>query len=126
MLLSNGAFLLVYCNKIVELWTKRNFRCDCGNSKFGEFFCKLFPNKDIENADNSYNHNFKGSYCTCGRPYPDPDAEEQVEMIQCCICEDWFHEEHLGLESSGEVSSLCFHYGSQFFLFLFRCSLNFL
>ncbi|XP_050269010.1 uncharacterized protein LOC126713319 isoform X2 [Quercus robur] len=88
---------------IVELWTKRNFRCDCGNSKFGEFFCKIFPNKDIENAENSYNHNFKGSYCTCSRPYPDPDVEEQVEMIQCCICEDWFHEEHLGLEPSGEV-----------------------
>ncbi|KAI3690035.1 hypothetical protein L2E82_48010 [Cichorium intybus] len=25
------------------------------------------------------------------------DAEEQVEMIRCCICEDWFDEEHLGL-----------------------------
>ncbi|GFZ04991.1 PHD finger protein-like protein [Actinidia rufa] len=24
-------------------------------------------------------------------------------MIQCCICEDWFHEEHIGLESSDEV-----------------------
>ncbi|XP_062146768.1 uncharacterized protein LOC133854548 [Alnus glutinosa] len=24
-------------------------------------------------------------------------------MIQCCICEDWFHEEHLGLEPSDEV-----------------------
>uniref|UniRef100_A0A5B7BHT4 Putative E3 ubiquitin-protein ligase UBR7 n=1 Tax=Davidia involucrata TaxID=16924 RepID=A0A5B7BHT4_DAVIN len=90
-------------HEIVELWTKRNFRCDCGNSKFGEFFCKIFPNKDIENMENSYNHNFKGSYCTCGRPYPDPDVEEQVEMIQCCICEDWFHEEHLGLESSDEI-----------------------
>ncbi|KAK9275369.1 hypothetical protein L1049_022633 [Liquidambar formosana] len=90
-------------HEIVELWTKRNFRCDCGNSKFGEFFCKLLPNKDIENAENSYNHNFKGSYCTCKRPYPDPDVEEQVEMIQCCICEDWFHEEHLGLESSDEI-----------------------
>ncbi|XP_061374124.1 uncharacterized protein LOC133316398 [Gastrolobium bilobum] len=90
-------------HQIVELWTKRNFRCDCGNSKFGEFFCKIFPNKDVENVENSYNHNFKGSYCTCGRPYPDPDAEEQVEMIQCCICEDWFHEEHLGLESSDEI-----------------------
>jgi len=90
----------------VELWTKRNFRCDCGNSKFGEFYCKIFPNKDVENAGNSYNHNFKGSYCTCGRPYPDPDAEEQVEMIQCCLCEDWFHEEHLGLESSTEVGIL--------------------
>ncbi|KAF5938540.1 hypothetical protein HYC85_022799 [Camellia sinensis] len=92
-------------HEIVELWTKRNFRCDCGNSKFGEFFCKLFPNKDVENVENSYNHNFKGSYCTCGRPYPDPEAEEQVEMIQCCICEDWFHEEHIGLESSDEVCS---------------------
>lgn len=90
----------------MELWTKRNFRCDCGNSKFGEFFCKLFPNKDVENVENSYNHNFKGTYCTCGRPYPDPDAEEQVEMIQCCVCEDWFHEEHIGLDSSDEVGSL--------------------
>ncbi|CAA6671560.1 unnamed protein product [Spirodela intermedia] len=80
-------------HEVVELWTKRNFRCDCGNSKFG----------DPENSGNSYNHNFKGSYCICGRPYPDPEAEEQVEMIQCCICEDWFHENHLGLCSSGEV-----------------------
>ncbi|PKI45322.1 putative E3 ubiquitin-protein ligase UBR7 [Punica granatum] len=90
-------------HEIVELWTKRNFRCDCGNSKFGEFFCKLFPNKDTENVQNSYNHNFKGLYCTCGRPYPDPDLEDQVEMIQCCLCEDWFHEEHLGLDPSDEI-----------------------
>lgn len=90
-------------HEIVELWTKRNFRCDCGNSKFGEFFCKLSPNKDVENIENSYNHNFKGLYCTCGRPFPDPDVEEQLEMIQCCVCEDWFHEEHLGLGSSDEV-----------------------
>lgn len=90
-------------HEILELWTKRNFRCDCGNSKFGEFYCKLFANKDVENVKNSYNHNFKGSYCTCGRPYPDPDVEDQVEMIQCCVCEDWFHEEHIGLESSHEI-----------------------
>ncbi|CAN0840972.1 Putative E3 ubiquitin-protein ligase UBR7 [Linum grandiflorum] len=90
-------------HEIVELWTKRNFRCDCGNSKFGEFFCKLCPSKEVENVENSYNHNFKGLYCTCGRPYPDPDAEEQEEMIQCIICEDWFHEEHLGLESVNEI-----------------------
>ncbi|KAL2543735.1 PHD finger protein-related [Forsythia ovata] len=24
-------------------------------------------------------------------------------MIQCCICEDWFHEEHIGLQSSDEI-----------------------
>ncbi|KAK6158400.1 hypothetical protein DH2020_005714 [Rehmannia glutinosa] len=88
---------------IVELWTKRNFRCDCGNSKFGEFFCKLLASKDVENPNNVYNHNFKGTYCTCDLPYPNPDAEEQEEMIQCCICEDWFHEEHIGLQSSDKI-----------------------
>ena len=90
-------------HQIVELWTKRNFRCDCGNSKFGKFTCKLFPNKDAENTENSYNHNFKGLYCACDGPYPDPAAKEQLEMIQCCLCEDWFHLEHIGLESAAEV-----------------------
>lgn len=90
-------------HEIVELWTKRKFRCDCGNSKFGGHLCKLCPEKDSENPANSYNHNFKGSYCTCGRPYPDPEAKEQVEMIQCCICEDWFHEDHVGLNSIEEI-----------------------
>ncbi|KAL8053987.1 hypothetical protein ABFX02_05G108900 [Erythranthe guttata] len=90
-------------HEIVELWTKRNFRCDCGNSKFGEFFCKLSASKDVENSENLYNHNFKGTYCTCDLPYPDPNVEEQVEMIQCCICEDWFHEEHIGLQSSDKI-----------------------
>ncbi|KAI9401177.1 hypothetical protein POPTR_001G091600v4 [Populus trichocarpa] len=90
-------------HEIVELWTKRNFRCDCGNSKSGEFVCKLFPKKNVENAENSYNHNFKGLYCSCDRPYPDPDAKAQEEMIQCIMCEDWFHEEHLGLESFNEI-----------------------
>ncbi|KAF8413321.1 hypothetical protein HHK36_001299 [Tetracentron sinense] len=90
-------------HEIVELWTKRKFRCDCGNSKFGPFYCKLFANKDPENLENSYNQNFRGSYCTCSHPYPDPDTEEQREMIQCCICEDWLHEEHLGLESFDEI-----------------------
>uniref|UniRef100_A0A0E0PYN9 UBR-type domain-containing protein n=1 Tax=Oryza rufipogon TaxID=4529 RepID=A0A0E0PYN9_ORYRU len=90
-------------HEVVELWTKRKFRCDCGNSKFGSHVCKLCPEKDPENPANSYNHNFKGSYCTCGRPYPDPEAEKQVEMIQCCICEDWFHEDHIGLNSIEEI-----------------------
>lgn len=95
---------MVLCfGKVVELWTKRKFCCDCGNSKFGEFSCKLHPDKEPVNNENSYNHNFRGSYCTCGRPYPDPDAKEQIEMIQCCICEDWFHDNHLGLSSPDEV-----------------------
>ncbi|XP_020775229.1 putative E3 ubiquitin-protein ligase UBR7 isoform X2 [Boleophthalmus pectinirostris] len=81
---------------IVELFTKRNFRCDCGNSKFGEFKCQLIPTKDAENVKNQYNHNYHGSYCTCDRPYPDPDGQDSDEMIQCVICEDWYHSRHLG------------------------------
>lgn len=88
---------------VVELWTRRHFRCDCGNSKFGVGVCRLFSSKDAENSENVYNQNHKGVYCTCKRPYPDPDGEDQGEMLQCCICEDWFHETHLGLDSEEQV-----------------------
>ncbi|XP_049596065.1 putative E3 ubiquitin-protein ligase UBR7 [Syngnathus scovelli] len=83
---------------IFELYTKRNFRCDCGNSKFGDFQCKLTPAKDKENSKNLYNHNFSGRYCSCDRPFPDKEDKINDEMIQCVICEDWFHTRHLRCE----------------------------
>ncbi|XP_056151356.1 putative E3 ubiquitin-protein ligase UBR7 [Lampris incognitus] len=85
---------------IYELYTKRNFCCDCGNDKFGDFQCKLFPVKDSQNVKNLYSHNSHGTYCLCDRPYPDTDDNltplVNDEMIQCIICEDWFHTRHLG------------------------------
>ncbi|KER22076.1 hypothetical protein T265_09729 [Opisthorchis viverrini] len=81
----------------LELYTKRNFRCDCGNQNFAPFQCKLWEEKDDENVDNQYNHNFSNSYCICQRPYPDEEYEGNEEMIQCGLCEDWFHVEHLNL-----------------------------
>lgn len=81
---------------LFELYTKRNFRCDCGNKKFTELQCKLHPDKDEVNNLNKYSHNFYGVYCTCGRPYPDPDDQVEDEMIQCVVCEDWLHGRHLG------------------------------
>ncbi|XP_004584381.2 putative E3 ubiquitin-protein ligase UBR7 [Ochotona princeps] len=83
-------------HKLFELYTKRNFRCDCGNSKFKNLECKLFPDKANVNSGNKYNDNFFGLYCTCKRPYPDPEDEIPDEMIQCVVCEDWFHGRHLG------------------------------
>ncbi|GAB6021580.1 hypothetical protein CHUAL_004171 [Chamberlinius hualienensis] len=83
-------------HRLFELYTKRNFRCDCGNSKFKSNPCKLFPDKEPLNVSNNYNQNFDGLYCTCARPYPDPDDEIEDEMIQCIICEDWYHGRHLG------------------------------
>uniref|UniRef100_A0A665X601 Putative E3 ubiquitin-protein ligase UBR7 n=1 Tax=Echeneis naucrates TaxID=173247 RepID=A0A665X601_ECHNA len=83
-------------HELYELYTKRNFRCDCGNRKFTELQCKLYPDKDDFNILNKYSHNFFGVYCTCSRPYPDPDDQVEDEMIQCVVCEDWLHGRHLG------------------------------
>ena len=47
--------------------------------------------KDAVNEKNTYNQNFRGLYCTCRRPYPDPEDEIDDEMIQCVVCEDWYH-----------------------------------
>lgn len=90
---------------LYELYTKRNLRCDCGNKKFpSSQICKLQPTKEDFNNLNRYNHNFEGLYCTCNRPYPDPEYETNInessdddndEMVQCTVCEDWFHFEHL-------------------------------
>lgn len=79
----------------MELFTKRNFRCDCGNKLFGDIACNLCKMKNEHNENNQYNQNFAGVYCTCHRPYPDPDDDVQDEMIQCIICEDWYHTRHL-------------------------------
>jgi len=85
-------------HEVNELYTKRFFRCDCGNSKLSHQPCKLYPNKDSENIFNKYNDNFRGIYCTCKRAYPDKEAPtNDDEMIQCIICEDWFHSQHLGV-----------------------------
>ncbi|KAL9849805.1 LOW QUALITY PROTEIN: putative E3 ubiquitin-protein ligase UBR7 [Geothlypis trichas] len=83
-------------HRLFELYTKRNFRCDCGNSKFKNLQCKLLPEKGKVNSGNKYNDNFYGLYCICKRPYPDPEDEIPDEMIQCIVCEDWFHGRHLG------------------------------
>lgn len=82
-------------HELIELYTKRNFRCDCGNPKIGSQSCIFTPEKTDLNYDNRYNQNFSGLYCICHRPYPDPEATDEEEMIQCVICEDWLHENHL-------------------------------
>ncbi|KAL3312895.1 hypothetical protein Ciccas_008508 [Cichlidogyrus casuarinus] len=63
-------------HELVEIYTKRNFRCDCGNKKFaGNPICQLWEEKDDCNLLNIYNHNFNGLYCNCDRPYPEDDND---------------------------------------------------
>ncbi|OQR68732.1 putative E3 ubiquitin-protein ligase UBR7-like [Tropilaelaps mercedesae] len=87
-------------HELYELYTKRNFRCDCGNSKFPNTSCSLYPAKAAVNSENSYNQNFSGKYCRCSRPYPDPERSDPEEMLQCIVCEDWFHLSHIGLKTA--------------------------
>ncbi|XP_055683187.1 putative E3 ubiquitin-protein ligase UBR7 [Lutzomyia longipalpis] len=82
-------------HELVELYTKRNFRCDCGGVRMPGVKCSLEQDKSGENTENRYNQNFSGLYCSCHRPYPDPDDPIEDEMIQCIICEDWLHCRHL-------------------------------
>ncbi|CAG0897963.1 unnamed protein product [Darwinula stevensoni] len=83
-------------HQLVELYTKRNFRCDCSvSAKFPSNKCKLEPTHDDVNEQNKYNHNFRGLYCVCSRPYPDPEDTVDDEQFQCIVCEDWFHGRHL-------------------------------
>lgn len=79
--------------ELIELYTKRKFRCDCGLK--GGLECQLDPLKIEGNDDNKYNQNFSGLYCSCKRPYPDPEDEIPDEMIQCIVCEDWLHTRHI-------------------------------
>lgn len=72
---------------VIEMFTKRNFKCDCG---LKSTTCKLVPCKMVPNENNKYNQNFVGNYCTCHRPYPDVEDDVADEMIQCIICEDWY------------------------------------
>ncbi|XP_067337984.1 putative E3 ubiquitin-protein ligase UBR7 isoform X2 [Channa argus] len=97
-------------HELFELYTKRNFRCDCGNRKFTDLQCKLHPDKDEVNSLNKYSQNFFGLYCTCSRPYPDPDDQVEDEMIQCVVCEDWLHGRHLGcvVPESVELQEMIF------------------
>jgi len=92
-------------HSLVELYTKRQFRCDCGTNRLPGG-CKLRGGAKAvqENTANKYNQNFRGLYCECSRPYPDPEDPVEDCMIQCVVCEDWYHGRHLGVDKLVEDS----------------------
>lgn len=85
-------------HELVELYTKRNFHCDCG-LKTGSSPCQIDPTKTTQTTNNTYNQNFIGLYCICRRKYPDPEDPNDDEMIQCIMCEDWYHSLHLNTKA---------------------------
>lgn len=68
----------------LELFPKRNFRCDCPTSALAQP-CSLHEHLETPNQENGYGQNFDGKFCRCGRPY-DTKSERET-MIQCLACE---------------------------------------
>jgi len=88
-------------HELVELFSKRNFKCDCGTARLGEATCKLESKPpNTLNEHNKYDHNYEGRFCWCKVDY-DPEKEDN-NMLQCVICEDWFHENCISGEKRGE------------------------
>ncbi|KAG8728568.1 hypothetical protein FRC12_021646 [Ceratobasidium sp. 428] len=88
----------------IELFPKRNFRCDCPTSSIPHP-CTLKTPPQPRNQDNVYGQNFSGGglFCRCASVY---DARlERETMVQCVGCEDWFHESCLNLRERVESRS---------------------
>lgn len=98
-------------HNLVELFSRRNFTCDCGTKRIESSPCSLRVDENTgergaRNEDpvmtNNYNQNFQNHFCGCGEEY---DAHLQKgTMFQCMglgtietggCGEDWWHPECL-------------------------------
>lgn len=101
-------------HNLVELFSKRDFVCDCGTTRLANSAtpCNLRLNSEtgakggvlgeVARHGNKYNQNFEGKFCGCGEEY-DPEKEKGT-MFQCLglgtveeggCGEDWWHPECL-------------------------------
>ncbi|KAL2759007.1 hypothetical protein ACRALDRAFT_1080593 [Sodiomyces alcalophilus JCM 7366] len=96
-------------HSLVEIFTKRNFTCDCGTARLpATSTCNLRVNpktntkgdvhSEEPDANNKYNQNFRNRFCGCACDY-DP-FQQKGTMFQCLglgttetggCGEDWYH-----------------------------------
>lgn len=98
-------------HNLVELFSRRNFTCDCGTKRMESSTCTLRSDENTGErgarneepaTTNFYNQNFQNRFCGCGEEY---DAHLQKgTMFQCMglgtvetggCGEDWWHPECL-------------------------------
>lgn len=104
-------------HQLVELFTRRNFTCDCGTVTMDDPIvddladphhqrCEIDGRAGApRNEGNVYDHNHAGRFCVCDGLY-DPGTEDD-EMVQCIQCEDWFHQACLtGTRAGDEGATL--------------------
>lgn len=75
----------------VELFQRRNFKCDCPTLASATCDCLLYKGDQRSlpiNVYNKYTPNFEGVFCWCKKEY---SADSNKIMIHCFLCEDWFH-----------------------------------
>ncbi|OSX72409.1 hypothetical protein BU14_0438s0004 [Porphyra umbilicalis] len=82
---------------VLPIYSKRGFRCDCGTAKMKNRCSLASPvaaraRRQVTNEGNTRGHNFDGRYCGCNRLY----SPEHGDMLQCAVCEDWWHEPCMG------------------------------
>ncbi len=75
--------------RLVELFQRRNFTCDCPTSYSSSTSsqshrCTLYPSSEPlhPNSSNIYTKNYNGLFCRCGREY---HAETESEVMICCL-----------------------------------------
>ncbi|GHJ85942.1 hypothetical protein NliqN6_2344 [Naganishia liquefaciens] len=81
---------------LVELFTRRDFTCDCPTSHRAR--CALLGAAQPRNTGNTYGRNFLGEFCRCERGKRYDPMDEAESMIECLACQDWFHESCLNLQ----------------------------
>ncbi|KAJ1721130.1 hypothetical protein LPJ53_004315 [Coemansia erecta] len=78
-------------HNVIEIFMKRNFRCDCGTKRLAPGCCQLKQRRTALSRianENEYGHNYWGHYCRCNKRY---DIETDADMVQCYVCSEWFH-----------------------------------
>lgn len=79
---------------LVDLYSKRGYKCDCGTSRIPQTQCTLRRTEHDESANTHYGQNFRGTFCVCHESVKD-SSYGRGAMFQCLLgirCEeDWFH-----------------------------------
>lgn len=81
-------------DEVFGIYSKRGFRCDCGTARMANR-CAMAGSpaaararRKLVNTPNAYGHNYSDRYCRCNRAY----SPDYGDMLQCAVCEDWWHE----------------------------------